>query len=184
MLFNINQTTKDYIVHINKLNDKLIQYAENIKFDNLDLKKSIESGKLPEEIGKLENCIYYIQLDKMKAKDADKICKHINELKSSEKTIKYPRVNSLTPNSKNEILYIGKSKGKLQARFKSHLQLFPKGTYGLHLETWADEFKHINFKLYYAQVNLEPADIDTEILEILESGLHLHAKPLLGKSGH
>ena len=184
MPFNIQQTTKDYIEHINKLNDKLIHYAENIKFKTIDLKQFVKSGKLPEEVGRLENCIYFIRLNNMKANDAENICKHINELKSSDKTTKYPRINSLTPKSKNDILYIGKSKGKLQARFKSHLTATPKSTYGLHIDNWVDQFKHLNFQLYYAQVDLDKEDIDSDILEILESGLHLQAKPLLGRSGH
>ena len=54
----------------------------------------------------------------------------------------------------------------------------------MHLENWHEQFKHIEFKLYYASLDLNNEDKESDILEILESGLHLHAKPLLGRSGH
>lgn len=184
MPFNIQQTTKDYIEYVNQLNDKLIQYAENIKFKTIDLKQFVKSGKLPQEVGRLENCIYFIQINNMKANDAENICKCINDLKVKDKSIKYSKVNDSSNDSPNNILYIGKSKGKLQARFNSHLKATPKSTYGLHLANWVDQFKHLNFQLYYAKVDLDKEDVDSDILEILESGLHLQAKPLLGRSGH
>lgn len=185
MPFNIEETTKKYIQHINQLNEKLIEYSKKIEFKEIILNSPFNL-ELPENVGKLENCIYFIQLNNIKNSDAETICEHITNLKTEDKTTKYPRVNGITENGLNNILYIGKSKGKLKSRFKSHLQKTPKGTYGLHFENWINEkkFKHIEFKLYYASVNLCEEDKDTDILEILESGLHLQVKPLLGRSGH
>ncbi|WP_313578152.1 hypothetical protein [Chishuiella sp.] len=184
MPLNILQATKNYIQHINQLNKKLLDYSEDIKFNSIDLTESIKTGKLNPEIGMLENCIYFIQLNNIKNSDVETICEHITNLKTEDKTTKYPRVNGNIGNGLNNILYIGKSKGKLQSRFNSHLKPTPKGTYGLHLENWHEQFKHIEFKLYYASVDLCEEDKDTDILEILESGLHLQVKPLLGRSGH
>lgn len=184
MSFDIKQTTKDYIEHINRLNDKLISYADTIKFDVIDLKDSIKSGKLPLNIGKLENCIYFIQLNNLRNGDVEVIYDHISKLKVDDKSTKYPKVNKKNITNTNNILYVGKSKEKLQSRFNSHLKPTPKGTYGLHLENWHEQFKHIEFKLYYAPVDLIEEDKDTDILEILESGLHLYTRPLLGRSGH
>ena len=183
MPFNIEETTKKYIQHINQLNEKLIEYSKKIEFKEIILNSPFNL-ELPENVGKLENCIYFIQLNNIKNSDAETICEHITNLKTEDKTTKYPRVNGNIGNGLNNILYIGKSKGKLQSRFNSHLKPTPKGTYGLHLENWHEQFKHIEFKLYYAPINLNEEDKDTDILEILESGLHLQVKPLLGRSGH
>lgn len=186
MSFNITQTTKDYIEYINRLNDKLIQYAGDIKFKEIALNSPFNL-ELPEDVGKLENCIYFIKLNNLRKGDAEMICEHITSLKVKDKNTKYPKLNGLNDTDINDTLYIGKSKGKLKNRFKSHLQKTPISTYGLHLENWINDkkFKHIEFKLFYAAVrDLKREKYQDDILELLESGLHLQAKPLLGRSGH
>lgn len=187
MHLNINQTTANYINHINELNDKVIFYANTIQFQSINLSEAVACGELPLEIQNLENCIYYIELEHANEMDINNICHFIAETKSSDRETKYPKVNFPLQNTMNTILYIGKSKGKLKNRFRTHIKATPKSTFGLHLENWIqnEKFKHISLKLNYAVIDfIKDEERTDDILEILESGLHLHAKPLLGRSGH
>lgn len=184
---NITQSTANYIRYINELNDKVIFYANKIQFQSINLSEAVAYGELPKEIQNLENCLYYIELVNANEMDVHTICHFIAETKTFDKETKYPKVNFPLQNAMNIILYIGKSKGKLKNRFRTHIKATPKSTFGLHLENWIqnDQFKHIKLQLHYAVVDfLEGEKRPDDILKILESGLHLHAKPLLGRSGH
>lgn len=184
---NLIQATSEYINHINRLNDRLNFYAKTIEFKCIDLSEAVQLSELPSEVRDLENCIYYIQLENVSEEDVRNISKYISELKNTDKSTKYPKVNLFQKNPINTILYIGKSKGKLKNRFRTHIKATPKSTFGLHLENWIqnEKFKHISLKLHYAVIDfIKDEERSDDILEILESGLHLHAKPLLGRSGH
>lgn len=186
---NLIQATSEYINHINRLNDRLNFYAKTIEFKCIDLSEAVQLGELPSEVRDLENCIYYIQLENVSEEDVRNISKYISELKNTDKSTKYPKVNQFQKNPINTTLYIGKSKGKLKNRFRSHIKATPKTTFGLHLENWItnEQFKHIQLRLYYAEIhfiNENNANEKEEILEMLESSLHLQAQPLLGRSGH
>lgn len=186
-MINITQSTANYIKHINELNDKVIFYANTIKFQSINLSEAVAFGELPKEIQNLENCLYYIELVNANEIDVNNICHFIAETKSSDKETKYPKVNFPFQNAMYTILYIGKSKGKLKNRFRTHIKATPKSTFGLHLENWIQnqKFNHITLKLHYVVINfLEGEKRPDDILEILESGLHLQGQPLLGRSGH
>lgn len=187
MHLNITQSTTNYIKHINELNEKVIFYANTIQFQSINLSEAVAYGELPKEIQNLENCLYYIELVNANEIDVNNICHFIAETKSFDKETKYPKVNFPLQNTMNTIFYIGKSKGKLKNRFRTHIKATPKSTFGLHLENWIqnEKFKQISLKLNYAVIDfIKDEERTDDILEILESGLHLHAQPLLGRSGH
>ena len=74
----------------------------------------------------------------------------------------------------------------MKGRFVSHLTSSSPSVYGLHLEYWQNnsDLNQLELELYYSKINLKPDEIDSEILEILETSLHKKYKPILGRSGH
>ena len=89
----------------------------------------------------------------------------------------------------NKILYIGKSSTGFHKRLKDHLGLSSASTYSLQLKTWIEDknLKKVKLELYYLPFNfasLEDGFDKNEILELIESSLHYHYRPILGRSGH
>lgn len=74
----------------------------------------------------------------------------------------------------------------MKGRFVSHLTSNSQSVYGLHLEYWQNnlDLNQLELELFYSEIDLKPEDIDSEILEILETSLHKKYKPILGRTGH
>lgn len=185
-MLQLQKSTDSYILHLQKLIEDASSYSKKVVFNSIEL-DFCNWKKLPTEIAKLENVLYYIAIDNSNEIRPINICNIIQSFKNEEgQTIKFPKITGSNSDFSSNILYIGKSKGKLKERFRSHLNISPRGTYGLHLEYWKNNeiLKNLKLQLFYATVSLSPDDIGTDILEILESGLHYEYKPLLGRSGH
>ena len=120
------------------------------------------------------------------------ICKIIQKKKSKKNSVKYSKVNSENVEIngvENKILYIGKSSTGFHKRLKDHLGLSSASTYSLQLKTWLEDenLMKVKLELYYLPFNfasLEDGFDKNEILELIESSLHYHYRPILGRSGH
>lgn len=91
------------------------------------------------------------------------------------------RVNNLQNIPAADILYVGKSHSAFFSRFKHHLGLYNDDMYSLQLNYWACPIK-LRLVMYYSIIDMHKDDL--RFLEQMESALHFHFKPILGRSGH
>lgn len=185
-MINIHLASKEFKESMEATLQKALHYAEIIKFKKTDL-DFLKDKRLESAIENLENVIYFIRIKDNCEIKANTICEIIQKFKQvKNQKIKFPKVNGCNDNSDNKILYIGKSKGKIKGRFVSHLTINSPTVYGLHLEYWQNnpEFNKLELELYYAEIDLEEDDRNSEILELLETSLHKKYKPILGRTGH
>jgi hypothetical protein len=118
--------------------------------------------------------------------DRIEICTKIQEYKKKHKKgkhyIAFPKVNY----TENIFLYVGKTNKDFIKRFEYHLGIKTgKSVYALHLNEWNKLLKttdKLSIKMFYAIIEL--AQNNYSDLEILESCLHTHLSPLLGREGH
>lgn len=186
MKIDIKKASEKYFSELKKILDSSLTYSEGIVFKELPL-DFINNKALPADVGKLTNVIYVISIDNIDEVEGKTICKIITQFKEEKnQKIKFPRVNSIDSEKEQTVLYIGKSKGKLKDRFRSHFSNSSPGTYALHLEYWQNhpELKKLKLRLHYAEVDLKDEDINSDILEILETAMHKNYSPLLGRTGH
>ena len=90
-----------------------------------------------------------------------------------------PKVNFY--DNPGNILYVGKTNSNFINRLRNHLGLVSAKTYSLQLMHWACKL-NLELELYYAIMPIEKEEI--RYLEQLESVLHYHLKPILGRSAH
>ena len=185
-MIDLRLANKEFTESMKDTLQKALRYAETIKFKktDLDFKKN---QTLDSQIENLENVIYFIAIKEDCNVKANTICSTLRDFKNNKTLkIKFPKVNICDEGSDNKILYIGKSKGKMKGRFVSHLTSNSPSVYGLHLEYWQNnsDLNQLELELYYSKIDLKLEDIDSEILEILETSLHKKYKPILGRSGH
>lgn len=145
-----------------------------------------------DKIEKAKHVIYYIEIiSNWENTDAVKFFKDFKNLKLSKEAkklkINFPQINSEC----SSILYVGKSSTDFKSRIKYHCTVNSPSTYAIHYEYWKNKigFENIKFEIHYFQFDeakFEQYDyeLQKELLEIIESSLHLKLKPLLGRSGH
>lgn len=182
-------------------------YKEQV-IDNLQLMCSIANDVPPfEEIQfdiqtcdqinfsqfEMNDVIYVLRINNFSKEFSNvRFCEVISQLKKT-KSVKYklPKVNMEYAINENSILYVGKSSGLFSTRLKNHCCDLSDKTYSLqlfHLKS-LPKLPHLTFTLYYTKVDFDKHGITEHnqkkgLLELLETSLHHHYKPLLGRTGH
>ncbi|MBK7042045.1 MAG: GIY-YIG nuclease family protein [Bacteroidetes bacterium] len=139
----------------------------------------------------VDHVIYLFKLTNLtKEFDDCKFCKEFSAIKKKAK-YKLPQVNEINTTKNNDVLYIGKSSGLFSTRLRNHFSSNSLKTYSLQLPQLAKQKKlqHLKMEMYYSNIDyakhsITDHDLKKELLEMLESSLHLQHKPLLGRSGH
>jgi hypothetical protein len=187
---------KSIEVYIDKT-DSLMEMARIIALDfkHFEVIPFDYTSMTIEDLNQFEvsNVLYFFEIVEYGSKMSSKeFCKKIQEVKNkSKKNLKLPLVNFQNAPFDDGILYVGKSSGNFKTRLKHHLGLGSLKTYALHLKQWE---KHkalaaIKLNLHYAIIDLKKYEFNTrteelDVLEHLESALHLQFQPLLGRAGH
>lgn len=144
--------------------------------------KSVRVNDLDKESLKefeFTNALYFFKIIDGNEKTTREIRLQVQQLKDDKDVdLKLPLVNK---ESNNEILYVGKSSGKFMTRLRQHLFADSKSTYALHLSKWKND--NFQLELHYTSVILNN-EHENALLEELETILHLHLKPILGRTGH
>lgn len=118
-------------------------------------------------------CIYFFEFEEHLA---ETIHEKFNDFKNSGTDRNLSGIKD-KPNLKTQILYLGKVKKNVGARFATHFGYANSKTGGLQLRFWA---KHIDLKL---RVNLLVFDDNLDdFINPLELELTKELKPLIGKS--
>lgn len=112
---------------------------------------------------------YWIEL---KGVDSDTVVSAFLRNRSDE--YKYSRFNKL---GDNKALYVGRS-SDLPSRLKQHVVSGPKGTYALHMSTWAHPLD--GSIILHA---LSYPDVSDAALQDIEDGLWDYFKPVFGRRG-
>ena len=167
--------TVKLIEDFHKVNFDFLNYND-IDFKSLDLKNVIYIFKVT-DFGEKGNSVSF--------------CNRIQKIKETRKKVKYPKVNSNHALDENTTLYIGKSSGSFKNRIRQHLGLVSEKTYSLQLQSWLQfhDLSQIKLELYYTSIDFDKLGIieheeQKTLMELLETALHNHYKPLLGRSGH
>lgn len=182
---------ENYIVELNNKLSKMKEYSSNNNFQKIEFNfLEQENYNLDFALGK-KDVLYFFKISNNEVK-SKKICEIIQTNKTENITVKFPKVNlnNVEINGvENKILYIGKSSTGFHKRMKDHLGLSSTSTYSLQLKTWITDknLSNVKLELYFLPFNfagLEDNFNKNEILELIESSLHHHYKPILGRSGH
>lgn len=182
---------ENYIVELNNKLSKMKEYSSNNNFQKIEFNfLEQENYNLDFALAK-KDVLYFFKISNNEVK-SKKICEIIQTNKTENITVKYPKVNlnNVEINGvENKILYIGKSSTGFHKRMKDHLGLSSTSTYSLQLKTWITDknLSNVKLELYFLPFNfagLEDNFNKNEILELIESSLHHHYKPILGRSGH
>ena len=167
--------TVKLIEDFHKVNFDFLNYND-IDFKSLDLKNVIYIFKVT-DFGEKGNSVSF--------------CNRIQKIKETRKKVKYPKVNSNHALDENTTLYIGKSSGSFKNRIRQHLGLVSEKTYSLQLQSWLQfpDLLQVKLELYYTSIDFDKLGIieheeQKTLIELLETALHNHYKPLLGRSGH
>ena len=170
---------------------KMKEYSSNTNFEKIDFHYQQQENCNLDFATDKKDVLYFFKIsnDIIASKN---ICKIIQKKKSKKNSVKYPKVNSENVEIngvENKILYIGKSSTGFHKRLKDHLGLSSASTYSLQLKTWLEDenLMKVKLELYYLPFNfasLEDGFDKNEILELIESSLHYHYRPILGRSGH
>lgn len=191
MKVDLASLAENYIAELIKKLSKMKEYSSNTNFEKIDFHYQQQENCNLDFATDKKDVLYFFKIsnDIIASKN---ICKIIQKKKSKKNSVKYPKVNSenLEINGvENKILYIGKSSTGFHKRLKDHLGLSSASTYSLQLKTWLEDenLMKVKLELYYLPFNfasLEDGFDKNEILELIESSLHYHYKPILGRSGH
>lgn len=182
---------ENYIVELNNKLSKMKEYSSNNNFQKIEFNfLEQENYNLDFALAK-KDVLYFFKISNNEVK-SKKICEIIQTNKTENITVKFPKVNlnNVEINGvENKILYIGKSSTGFHKRMKDHLGLSSTSTYSLQLKTWITDknLSNVKLELYFLPFNfvgLEDNFNKNEILELIESSLHHHYKPILGRSGH
>lgn len=191
MEVDLASLAENYIVELNNKLSKMKEYSSNNNFQKIEFNfLEQENYNLDFALGK-KDVLYFFKISNNEVK-SKKICEIIQTNKTENITVKYPKVNlnNVEINGvENKILYIGKSSTGFHKRMKDHLGLSSTSTYSLQLKTWITDknLSNVKLELYFLPFNfagLEDNFNKNEILELIESSLHHHYKPILGRSGH
>ena len=191
MKVDLASLAENYTAELIKKLSKMKEYSSNTNFEKIDFHYQQQENCNLDFATDKKDVLYFFKIsnDKIASKN---ICKIIQKKKSKKNSVKYPKVNSenLEINGvENKILYIGKSSTGFHKRLKDHLGLSSASTYSLQLKTWLEDenLMKVKLELYYLPFNfasLEDGFDKNEILELIESSLHYHYRPILGRSGH
>ncbi len=184
-MIDIKGSTEEYIGFVKNSLDKMLEYSEGIIFKEINF--DFLDGNLNLNELKFDNGIYIISIQNLDVVSNKEICQLVSELKNSHPNYKFPKINGKNcSDEKNNILYIGKSKGRLHSRISGHLGNGSPSTFALHLSQWKqnERLKKVKLTLQYAFLNMDDEDIESDILELLETALHRKYKPVLGRTGH
>ena len=191
MKVDLASLAENYIAELIKKLSKMKEYSSNTNFEKIDFYYQQQENCNLDFATDKKDVLYFFKIsnDIIASKN---ICKIIQKKKSKKNSVKYPKVNSenLEINGvENKILYIGKSSTGFHKRLKDHLGLSSASTYSLQLKTWLEDenLMKVKLELYYLPFNfasLEDGFDKNEILELIESSLHYHYRPILGRSGH
>ena len=195
MEIDFKKIAKGYFQNKENLSKKVSQAAAEIKRFNYT---PFHDYNLDEEGLKkfaLKNVLYFFEAINCKQVSPQEICNQIQKLKDdpANKT-KLPKVNldtALLSVGNRTILYVGKSNGNFNTRLKQHLGKESKKTYALHLSEWQNDkvLSKVKLKLHYLSIDLAKYKLknkieENEFIEQLESILHSHFRPILGRTGH
>ena len=191
MKVDLTSLAENYIAELIKKLSKMKEYSSNTNFEKIDFHYQQQENCNLDLATDKKDVLYFFKIsnDIIASKN---ICKIIQKKKSKKNSVKYPKVNSENVEIngvENKILYIGKSSTGFHKRLKDHLGLSSASTYSLQLKTWLEDenLMKVKLELYYLPFNfasLEDGFDKNEILELIESSLHYHYKPILGRSGH
>jgi len=175
MKVDLASLAENYIAELIKKLSKMKEYSSNTNFEKIDFHYQQQENCNLDFATDKKDVLYFFKIsnDIIASKN---ICKIIQKKKSKKNSVKYPKVNSENVEIngvENKILYIGKSSTGFHKRLKDHLGLSSASTYSLQLKTWLFNF-----------ASLEDGFDKNEILELIESSLHYHYRPILGRSGH
>ncbi|MBF5027571.1 hypothetical protein [Planobacterium oryzisoli] len=184
-MIDIKNAAKSYIENLTATLERVAKYSEGISFQKIKL-DFVDYQESHLKILDKSNGIYMIALSENCSIKPEKICSKVNSFKKNKRKYKFPKVNEKNCVGENRILYIGKSKGNMKKRIEAHLGLANPSTYALQLKFWGEDnyLKDAKLEIHYAFVEMPDEDIETDILEILETALHKNYKPMLGRSGH
>jgi hypothetical protein len=195
MEVDYKKITNDYVLNKQKTFEKVIQAAADIEsFKSISFHNyNLDPDRLKPFA--IENVLYFFKITNNQEGLSLLVCKEIQKLKDNPETkIKLPKVNLNNVQlsfEDNKILYVGKSSGNFSTRLKQHFGNESKKTYALHLNKWANNeiLSKVKLELYYTSIDLLKYDLKDkeeklEFIEQLESALHLHLKPILGRTGH
>ena len=191
MKVDLASLAENYIAELIKKLSKMKEYSSNTNFEKIDFHYQQQENCNLDFAKDKKDVLYFFKIsnDIIASKN---ICKIIQKKKSKKNSVKYPKVNSENVEIngvENKILYIGKSSTGFHKRLKDHLGLSSASTYSLQLKTWLEDenLMKVKLELYYLPFNfasLEDGFDKNEILELIESSLHYHYRPILGRSGH
>ena len=191
MKVDLASLAENYIAELIKKLSKMKEYSSNTNFEKIDFHYQQQENCNLDFATDKKDVLYFFKIsnDIIASKN---ICKIILKKKSKKNSVKYPKVNSENVEIngvENKILYIGKSSTGFHKRLKDHLGLSSSSTYSLQLKTWLEDenLMKVKLELYYLPFNfasLEDGFDKNEILELIESSLHYHYRPILGRSGH
>ena len=191
MEVDLASLAENYIAEFIKKLSKMKEYSSNTNFEKIDFYYQQQENCNLDFATDKKDVLYFFKIsnDIIASKN---ICKIIQKKKSKKNSVKYPKVNSENVEIngvENKILYIGKSSTGFHKRLKDHLGLSSASTYSLQLKTWLEDenLMKVKLELYYLPFNfasLEDGFDKNEILELIESSLHYHYRPILGRSGH
>lgn len=191
MKVDLASLAENYTAELIKKLSKMKEYSSNTNFEKIDFHYQQQENFNLDFATDKKDVLYFFKIsnDIIASKN---ICKIIQKKKSKKNSVKYPKVNSENVEIngvENKILYIGKSSTGFHKRLKDHLGLSSASTYSLQLKTWLEDenLMKVKLELYYLPFNfasLEDGFDKNEILELIESSLHYHYRPILGRSGH
>ena len=191
MKVDLASLAENYTAELIKKLSKMKEYSLNNNFEKIDFHHKEQENCNLDFAKDKKDVLYFFKIsnDEINSKN---ICEIIQKKKSKNNSVKYPKVNSENVEIngvENKILYIGKSSTGFHKRLKDHLGLSSASTYSLQLKTWLEDenLMKVKLELYYLPFNfasLEDGFDKNEILELIESSLHYHYRPILGRSGH
>lgn len=177
MEINLKELSEAYVSQKKRMLEEIPTVAGGIPvFERVCIKKLNKESLSGFEF---TNALYFFKIINPSDDIAKEIRLQVQQLKDDKDVdLKLPLVNK---ESNNEILYVGKSSGKFITRLRQHLFADSKSTYALHLSEWKND--NFQLELHYTSVSLNN-EHENVLLEELETILHLHLKPILGRTGH
>ena len=168
---------------------RLVGYSI-LKFNTRDINKARVDEVISEEKERLKEakimvpkCAIYTFTLKQECNSAviwDAVEKKKKEMKISKKTPNLCAINRF--HSSSLVLYLGRSFSPW-GRIGQHMKQMTSGMYAMHLEQWAVDLElDVQMSLYGVPEYQETPEYERAI-NVLETGLWDHYKPLLGRRG-